>query len=61
VALRERSEGRVERGASITEVKESKEEWIFSLRELEVIRDAMVHVTRNFLMGIIDRTLYINL
>jgi hypothetical protein len=51
----------VERGASITEVKESKEEWIFSLRELEVIRDAMVHVTRNFLMGIIDRTLYINL
>jgi hypothetical protein len=51
----------VERGAGVTEVKEPKEEWIFSLRELEVIRDAMVHVTRNFLMGIIDRTLYINL
>jgi hypothetical protein len=44
-----------------TKEEESKEEWIFSLRELEVIRDSMVHVTRNFLMGIIDRTLYINL
>jgi hypothetical protein len=51
----------VERGAGVTEVKEPEEEWISSLRELEVIRDAMVHVTRSLLMGIIDRTVYIDL
>jgi hypothetical protein len=51
----------VERGAGVTEVKERNEEWISSLRELEVIRDAMVHVTRNLLTGIIDRTVYIDL
>jgi hypothetical protein len=51
----------VERGAGVTEVKEPNEEWISSLRELEVIRDAMVHVTRSLLMGIIDRTVYIDL
>jgi hypothetical protein len=61
VALWQRSEGRAERGAGVTEVKEPKEEWISSLRELEVIRDAMVHVTRSLLMGIIDRTVYIDL
>jgi hypothetical protein len=51
----------VERGAGVSEVKEPNEEWISSLRELEVIRDAMVHVTRNLLMGVIDRTVYIDL
>jgi len=51
----------VERGAGVTGVKEPEEEWISSLRELEVIRDAMVHVTRNLLMGVIDRTVYIDL
>jgi hypothetical protein len=51
----------VERGAGVTEVKEPNEAWISSLREFEVIRDAMVRVTRNLLMGIIDRTVYIDL
>ena len=51
----------MERGAGVTEVKEPNEEWASNLRELEVIRDAMVHVTRNLLMGIIDRTVYIDL
>jgi len=61
VVLRERSEGKAERSAGVAEVKEPKEEWVSSLRELEVIRDAMVHVTRNLLMGVIDRTVYIDL
>jgi hypothetical protein len=51
----------VKRGAGVTEVKKPSEEWASNLRELEVIRDAMVHVTRNLLMGIIDRTVYIDL
>jgi hypothetical protein len=61
VALRERSEGKVERIAGVAEVKEPNEEWVSGLRELEAIRDAMVHVTRNLLMGIIDRSIYIDL
>jgi hypothetical protein len=61
VALWERSEGRSEKSSGVPEVKEPKEDWVSSLRELEVIRDAMVHVTRNLLMGVIDGTVYIDL
>ena len=61
MALRERSEGRSEKSSGVPEVKEPKEDWVSSLRELEVIRDAMVHVTRNLLMGIVDRSVYLDL
>jgi hypothetical protein len=61
VALRERSEERVEKSTGLHGVKEHEEDWISSLRELEVIRDAMVHVTRNLIMGIIDRSVYLDL
>ncbi len=61
MALRERSEGRTERGPGIQEVRRPEEDWVSSLRELEVIRDAMVHVTRNLIMGIVDRSVYLDL
>ena len=61
MALRERSEERVEKSTGLHGVKEHEEDWISSLRELEVIRDAMVHVTRNLIMGIIDRSVYLDL
>ncbi|MEM2042437.1 MAG: hypothetical protein QW410_03680 [Nitrososphaerota archaeon] len=60
MAVRERTTGRTGQ-AEFPEVGGLREEWISSLRELEVIRDAMVHVTRNLLMGIVDRATYLDL
>ncbi len=51
----------MEKSTGLHGVKEHEEDWISSLRELEVIRDAMVHVTRNPIMGIIDRSVYLDL
>jgi hypothetical protein len=45
----------------LPEVKVREEEWVSNLRELEAIRDAMVHVTRILLTGVIDRSIYIDL
>jgi hypothetical protein len=61
VVLRERSEGRTEMSSRVPEVKVREEEWVSNLRELEAIRDAMVHVTRILLTGVIDRSIYIDL
>ncbi len=61
VALRGRSKEKTEEGLGVPEAKEQKEDWVSSLREVEVIRDAMVHVTRNLIMGIIERSVYLEL
>lgn len=60
MALRGRTSGRAA-PAELPGLSGPQDEWVSALRELEVIRDAMVHVTRNLIMGVVERNTYLEL